>query len=346
MSGEAADPLLRVENLSTMVDTPEGAWRILDDVSVTIGRREIVGLAGESGSGKSMLGRSILRLPGPMAQITSGRILFDGADLMELDPDGVRRVRGAGIALMPQNYSSALNPVLPIVKQFAMVLKAHGQPGDAKAIGLRLLGDLGTPHPEQMINAYPNQFSGGMLQRAVMALALSCRPKLLIADEPTTALDATTRDRVISLLERLRDELDMSVLIITHDLTTLAGFADRIYVMYAGRAVEHAPTDQLFANPAHPYARALLASIPRIHHRGRELVSIPGLPPEFSKLGQACRFAPRCPHAAPLCNERYPEAFAVGGEASTGHWAECWLTGGKISDKVGPGLAASMGNQP
>jgi oligopeptide/dipeptide ABC transporter ATP-binding protein len=234
--------------------------------------------------------------------------------------------------------------VLPIGKQLAMVLKAHGHPHrEARAIGVRLLGELGVPQPEQMIDAYPGQFSGGMLQRAVMALTLSCKPRLLIADEPTTALDATMRDRVLSLMEKLRDELDMSVLIITHDLSTLAGFADRIYIMYAGRAVEHGATRELFGNPAHPYSRALLASIPRIHQRGgHELASIPGQPPEFGKLNDSCHFAPRCPHAAALCHERYPEAFGVAAD----HWAECWLTGGKIPDLVDAQPATSVRSEP
>ncbi len=344
-----ARPVLAVERLSTMVDTPAGSWPILGGVDLTVGPREIVGLVGESGSGKSMLGRSILRLPGAMARISGGRIVFDGADLTAMEPDAVRAVRGAGIALMPQNYTSALNPVLTIGKQLAMVLKAHGRPHrDARNIGIGLLGDLGVPHPEQMIDAYPGQFSGGMLQRAVMAITLSCEPKLLIADEPTTALDATMRDRVLSLLERLRDERGMSVLIITHDLSTLAGFADRIYIMYAGRAVEHGATGQLFGNPAHPYSRALLASIPRIHaNGGHELPSIPGLPPEFATLGGGCHFAPRCLHAAPLCHERYPDHFPVPGEAGAPaglepeveHWAACWMTGGQVPELGVPALA-------
>ena len=318
--------LLEVRNLSTHFYTQDGVVRAVDDVSFTLGYGETLGLVGESGCGKSVTALSISRLiPNPPGKIVQGEILFEGVNLLNLSGDAMRKLRGKDIGFIFQDPVTSLNPTLTIGYQIAESVRQHmGLPSRAaKDRVVELLAKVGIPRPRDRYGDYPHQFSGGMRQRVMIAIALSCDPKLLLADEPTTALDVTIQAQILELIQRLSEEFRTSVLLITHDLGIAAGMCQRINVMYAGRIVETGNVDQLFENPRMPYAWGLLDSLPRLDDiRGGRLRTIEGLPPLLINVPDACRFNPRCNYARDICREKEPELTVRG----PGHEARCWGT--------------------
>lgn len=294
----------------------------VDGVSFTVGRGETVGLVGESGSGKSVTAMSIIRLVMPPGRIAAGRIVFDGRNLLELNEEEMRRVRGRRIGFVFQEPMAALNPVYTIGFQIRETLMVHGlaRGAAAKKRAIELLDAVRIPHPDRRAREYPHQLSGGLRQRAMMALALAAEPSLVIADEPTTALDVTVQAEVLDLLRDLRRQFGLSLLLITHDLGVVAEMADRVAVMYCGRIVEQAPVAQLFSSPAHPYTRGLLASIPGVQ-AGERLAAIPGTVPPLGQLGPGCAFAPRCSARLEVCSAAPPDAVNVDPE----HGVRCYL---------------------
>ncbi len=293
-----------------------------DHLSLDILPGETLGIVGESGSGKSVLCRAILRLlPSPPAFVRATSVMFDGRDLMRLDDAEMRRVRGQDIAMIFQNPMSSLNPVWPIGDQVAEPLRLHKgmARGEARAATIALLRRVGIPSPEKRIDDYPYQWSGGMMQRAVIAMALAGAPRLMLADEPTTALDVTIQDQILALLLELQRESAMALVLVSHDMGVIAETCDRIVVMYAGRIVELASTPQIFEAPAHPYTLGLLRSIPRLDARKPRLSSIPGQPPDLAQLGIGCAFADRCSLATPECRAARVELRSVG----PGHASAC-----------------------
>jgi oligopeptide transport system ATP-binding protein len=318
-----AENLLEVRNLSTHFFTPEGVVHAVDEVSFELGYGETLGLVGESGCGKSVTALSLTRLvPDPPGKIVAGEILFEGVDLLKLDKDEMRRLRGKDIGFIFQDPLSSLNPTLTIGYQISESIRQHmGLPTKAaKDRVVELLSKVGIPRPRDRLNDYPFQFSGGMRQRAMIAIALACDPKLLLADEPTTALDVTIQAQILELIRKLSEEFKTAVLMITHDLGIAAGMCDRINVMYAGRIVETGAVDEMFDNPRMPYTWGLLDSLPRLDdQRGGKLRTIEGLPPMLIRLPDACRFNPRCPYTRDICLNKEPE-LTLRGES---HWARC-----------------------
>jgi oligopeptide/dipeptide ABC transporter ATP-binding protein len=305
--------LLDVRHLTTVFDVAGRALPAVDDVSFEVRKGETLGLVGESGSGKTMTALSILRLVQPPGRIAGGRILFEGRDLMTLAEREMRRVRGAGIALIFQEPMTALNPVFTVGDQIAEAMIVHGLEtrAGARRRAVELLGAVRVADPERAAHRYPHQLSGGMQQRVLIAMALSCHPSLVIADEPTTALDVTIQAQILDLLREMRQAFDLAMLLVSHDLGIIAGTADRIAVMYAGRIVEQGPVRSVFASPAHPYTKALLLSIPRADG-GRRLAAIDGAVPAISELPPGCAFAPRCPDAVPACRVERPVETGAG----------------------------------
>jgi oligopeptide transport system ATP-binding protein len=324
-------PLLEVKNLKTWFYTPDGIVKAVNGVSYTLDEGEALGLVGESGCGKSVSALSLMRLiPTPPGRIVEGEVLFDGRDLLKLDDEGIRRIRGNDIAMIFQDPMTSLNPVLTIGRQIGEALELHkGMDRSAsRKRTIELLELVGIPAARNRVDDYPHQFSGGMRQRVMIAMALSCDPKLLIADEPTTALDVTIQAQILELIKRLRQELNMAVILITHDLGVVAGVTDRINVMYAGYIVESAPAEELFANPRMPYTLGLLRSVPRIDEpRKEKLIPIEGLPPDLVDAPQGCPFVPRCAYKVDRCVEENPSLEPVNRE----HTIACWVdvTGGK-----------------
>ena len=300
-------PLLSVEKLTTVFDLPSGPAPAVIDVSFSVAPGETLCLVGESGSGKSVTALSIMRLVQRPGRISAGRIVFKGRDLLPLDDRAMRAVRGAEIGLVFQEPMTALNPVFTIGNQIEETLMVHGiaRGRQAQARAVELLEAVSVPEPERRIRDYPHQLSGGLRQRALIALALACNPTLLIADEPTTALDVTIQAQILDLLRDLKSRLNLSLLLITHDLGVVAEMADRVAVMYAGRIVEQAPVARLFRDPRHPYTRGLLASIPG-GARGSKLQAIQGTVPPLGKLPPGCSFAPRCPSRFEPCDRAVP----------------------------------------
>ena len=321
-------PLLAVRRLVTAFDTEDGSVRAADDVSFSLARGGTLGIVGESGCGKSVTALSILRLlPKPMGRIVSGEVLFDGVDLVRLTPEEMSRIRGKRISMIFQEPMTALNPVHKIGRQIAEVFHLHfpemPEPAVAEA-SVAMLRKVGIPEPEQRMGEYAHQISGGMRQRVMIAMALACRPDILIADEPTTALDVTIQAQILTLIRGLQAETGMSVIIITHDLGVIAETCDAVAVMYAGRIAETAPVKELFTNPRHPYTRGLLSSIPRLDFpRKTPLNIIRGVVPALHELPEGCRFQNRCPHAKPLCRTQPPMA-AEGDD----HFAACHFSRG------------------
>jgi peptide/nickel transport system ATP-binding protein len=314
-------PLLDVRHLTTVVDVDGRSLRPVDDVSLEVRPGETVGLVGESGSGKSMTAWSILRLVQRPGRIVGGEVLFGGIDLLQVPERDMRRLRGSKLALVPQEPSSALNPVFTVGDQLAETMIVHGATRtDARARAIALLRAVKVPEPDRRARDYPHQLSGGLQQRVLIAMALACRPSLIVADEPTTALDATVQAQVLELLRDMRAEYGLSLLLITHDLGVLAGMADRVAVMYAGRVVEQAPVGTIFRSPAHPYTRALLASLPRAGGRGR-LEAIEGAVPRLDALPPGCAFAPRCAERLPACHGAPPGGTELGPD----HETRCYL---------------------
>ena len=318
-------PVLDVRDLRTHFFTAGGVVRAVDGVSLGLLPGEIVGLVGESGSGKSMTGFSILGLVDPPGKVVGGQVLFKGQDLLTMDAEPLRRLRGDRIAMIFQDPMMTLNPVLRIDTQMIETLQAHQRIGRAAARdrARQALAEVGIPSPEERLAAYPHQFSGGMRQRVAIAIALLNRPDLIIADEPTTALDVTIQGQILALVQKLCRERRTSLIWITHDLSVVAGLADRIAVMYAGRIVETGPVDAVLARPLHPYTEGLLGAIPALHARGEALRSIPGNAPSLANLPAGCAFAPRCPHAFAACTASPPDIDV--GEAGPGRRVRCWL---------------------
>lgn len=317
-------PLLEVSNLQTHITTREGIARAVDDVSFHINAGETLGLVGESGCGKSMTSLSLLRLvPEPPAKIVGGRILLEGRDLLELSRDDMRRVRGNDISMIFQEPMTSLNPIFTVGAQICEVLALHRKmsPKEARAQAIELLRTVGIALPERRVDDYPHQLSGGMRQRAMIAMALACRPKVLIADEPTTALDVTVQAQILDLIARLQQEIGMAVLLITHDLGVIVESARRVCIMYAGRIVEAGPVREIFSNPVHPYTKGLLRAIPRSGRAAKErLIEIPGTVPQLTRLPGGCRFCPRYDACASVCREETPPQVFVGPD----HWVTCW----------------------
>ena len=316
------DPLLRVDRLTTVFDTARGALPAVDAVSFEIRAGETLGLVGESGSGKSVTALSIMRLVQPPGRIASGRVIFKGRDLLTLGEREMQRVRGAEISLIFQEPMTALNPVFRIGDQIAETLVVHGRATkrDARAKAIDLLRSVRIPHPESRVADYPHQLSGGMRQRVMIAIALSCQPSLVIADEPTTALDVTIQAEILDLLREMKSALGLSLLLITHDFGVVAETADRVAVMYAGRIVETGPVRAIFRSPAHPYTRGLLASMPG-GRPGERLRAIEGSVPLIGELPPGCAFTPRCPNRFEPCPTAPPPDYPAG----IGHEAKCYL---------------------
>ncbi len=303
-------PLLEIENLRTYIRQRQGEVRAVDGVSLTIDEGETLGLVGESGCGKTMTGMSIMRLLPPGGYIAGGSIRLRGKDLATIGESEMRHVRGNEVAVIFQDPMTSLNPTMQVGQQIAESVRIHRNASKVEAMkrAEEVLGLVGMPRPRERLKDYPHQLSGGLRQRVMIAIALACDPKLLIADEPTTALDVTIQLQILELLYDLKQRLRMSVLLITHDMGVIAGRADRVMVMYAGKIAESAETGELFDNARHPYTEALLSSVPRMDQReDLPLYSIPGLPPDLSHPPTWCRFQPRCRYATDRCHEEEPE---------------------------------------
>ena len=321
----ADEPLLVVRDLHVSFRTEDGIVRAVDGVSFNVAAGEILGIVGESGSGKSVTVMSIMRLIQDPNAIFAGEVLYKGRDLLKIDQRQMRDVRGSEIAMIFQDPMTSLNPVYRVGWQIAEQVRAHEQMSKsaARARAVELLDAVGIPEPAVRVDDYPHQFSGGMRQRAMIAMALSCNPDLLIADEPTTALDVTIQAQILALIRNLRRDFGSAVVLITHDMGVVADVADRVCVMYAGKVVEDGPKNELFANAQHPYTWGLLGSIPRIDRpRPHRLTTIPGLPPSLLSLPPGCSFAPRCPHAFAPCWEEPPPLEA---RTAPGHQDRCYL---------------------
>lgn len=317
------EPVLEVKELRTQFDTQDGVVHAVNGVSFTLNKGEFLGVVGESGSGKSVTMMSLLRLiPMPPGEIVSGTAMFAGEDLLTLGDDAIRKVRGGKIGFIFQDPMTSLNPVLTVGFQIQESLKIHQGMDDKKsrARAQELLEMVGIPAAADRLDNYPFELSGGMRQRAMIAVALACNPEILIADEPTTALDVTIQAQIIEIIRDLRDELDSAVIWITHDLGVVAGLADRVLVMYGGQIVEEALVNELYANPQHPYTRGLLGSLPRLDQKGQELTNIKGSPPNLYSAPMSCPFAPRCPYAFDRCWNENPPLIDVGDS----HRAACW----------------------
>ncbi|HEX3499008.1 MAG TPA: ABC transporter ATP-binding protein [Stellaceae bacterium] len=324
---EASDAVLAVEGLRTVFFTRQGVVKAVDDVSFALRRGETLAIVGESGCGKSMTALSLMRLiPEPPGRIVGGSVTLNGRDLLRLDTAAMRDVRGNEISMIFQEPMTSLNPVLTIGEQIGEALRLHQGLSRAAALAraVEMLDLVKIPEAAQRAREYPHQLSGGMRQRAMIAMALACKPSVLIADEPTTALDVTIQAQILALILELQQAMGTAVILITHDLGVVAETAQRVIVMYAGRKVEEASVEALFAAPLHPYTRGLLASIPRLDVSGGEtverLVEIPGMVPSLMKLPPGCAFAPRCARADERCRTIYPPYE----EKRPRHWAACW----------------------
>ena len=317
-----AAPVLAINALTVSFPGPVGRMRVIEDVSLSITRGEIVGLVGESGSGKSVTALAAMRLLGPAARVDAGTVRLGERDLYQLSRADLLRARGAEIAMIFQEPMTSLNPLFRAGFQIGETLQAHLglSRGQAHERAVELMRAVGISAPEQRVDDYPHQLSGGMRQRVMIAMAMACSPKLLIADEPTTALDVTIQAQILNLVRRLRDDTGMGVLLITHDLGVVAGMANRVVVMYAGLVMEEAPVRTLFAAPLHPYTRLLLKSIPRIGVKAARLHQIAGTTPPPSRFPAGCRFHPRCPDAMERCRSELPPLETL----ADGRRVRCW----------------------
>jgi oligopeptide transport system ATP-binding protein len=316
--------LLQVRELETRFFTQEGVVKAVSGIGYDLKEGETLGIVGESGCGKSVSVLSMMRLiPSPPGKITGGEVLFEDRDLLKMDAEEIRHVRGNRIAMIFQDPMTSLNPVLTIGRQVGEALEVHMgmDRAQSRRRSIELLEMVGIPLADQRINDYPHQFSGGMRQRVMIAMALSCNPQILIADEPTTALDVTIQAQIVELVKRLRDEIGMAVIWITHDLGVVAGLVDRVNVMYAGYIVETGPVHDIYAHPRHPYTIGLLGSLPRLDESVHQLLrSIEGLPPDLVAPPPGCPFAPRCGYAVEQCLQENPALEGVGRD----HQAACW----------------------
>ncbi len=317
--------LLEVKNLRTHFHTEDGVARSVDGVSFSVDRGETLGLVGESGCGKSVTALSVMGLvPNPPGRIEGGEILFDGQNLLDFKEEDMRKVRGNDISMIFQEPMTSLNPVFTVGQQIdeAVVLHQKVSKSEAKNRAIEMLRLVGIPAPEQRYGEYPHQLSGGMRQRVMIAMALSCNPKLLIADEPTTALDVTVQAQILELMTKLQDELGMGMVMITHDLGVIAEICDRVAIMYAGKIVEYADVDSIYYNPKHPYTIGLLNSIPRLGEEVERLATIEGTVPPPTNWPKGCHFCTRCPFADDLCWNDEPQLV----EIETNHQVACWHT--------------------
>jgi oligopeptide transport system ATP-binding protein len=320
-----ADPVLQVRDLKTYFKTDEGVVKAVDGVSFDLHKGETLGIVGESGSGKSVTNLSIMKLiPSPPGRIVGGQVFFEDGDLLTKSAAGLRRVRGNRISMIFQDPMTSLNPFLKVSTQLVETIQLHQglerKPARMKAI--EALSMVGIPAPEKRIDNYPHQFSGGMRQRVMIAMALSCNPRVLIADEPTTALDVTIQAQILEIIRELANELGTAVILITHDLGVVAGMCDNVCVMYAGRIVEKAPTKDLFADPKHPYSKGLIKSVPRLDRdHEQRLFSIEGQPPSVVDLPDCCPFYPRCEFVMDICRRKYPHPEVL----EDGRTVACWL---------------------
>ena len=320
----SADAFLKIEDLRTSFKTARGIVRAVDGVSLELSRGEALGIVGESGSGKTVLARSIMGLLPPKATRRTGDIWFNGQKVSELGSNEMRDLWGRQIAMVFQDPMTALNPVMKISRQLTehMIHHLGLEPNNAREVALRLLHDVGIPEPERRFDDYPHQMSGGMRQRIMIAIALACGPSLLLADEPTTALDVTVQAQILNLLAEQRAERNMSLVLVTHDLGVVATNTDRVAVMYGGRVMETAPTKDLFLNMRHPYTKALFESIPNIKNPSHtKLTVIPGRPPDLVSPPPGCKFAPRCPRANDRCLKEEPPLLSDG---QPDHQFACW----------------------
>jgi peptide/nickel transport system ATP-binding protein len=319
--------LLEIKGLKTHFFTEEGVVRAVDGIDLRIDKGETLGVVGESGCGKTVTALSVMKLIAmPPGRIVEGQMLYEGRDLVPLPPAQMRKIRGKEISMIFQEPMTSLNPVFTIGEQIAEAIRLHEGLGRKAAMDktVEMLKIVHIPNAERRVKEYPHQLSGGMRQRVMIAMALSCNPKLLIADEPTTALDVTIQAQILELLNELKAKLGMAVMLITHDMGVIAETAQRVMVMYAGKVVEEAPVKDLFKEPLHPYTQGLLRSIPRIDTAAIEkkrLQAIPGVVPSLLNLPRGCTFEPRCPHAKPVCTDQDP----VLKEVKPGHRVSCWL---------------------
>ncbi|HCW51850.1 MAG TPA: peptide ABC transporter ATP-binding protein [Clostridiales bacterium] len=317
-------PLLRVVDLRVEFRTTRGRVRAVDGVSFSLDRGEALAIVGESGSGKSVTALSVMRLlPEPPARVTGGRVLLRGRDILDLPEEDMARVRGREMAMVFQEPAGALNPVMTVGRQVMEAVTAHravtGR--EARHLALLALAEAGVPSPAARFGHFPHQLSGGMKQRVMIAMALACNPKLLIADEPTTALDVTVQAQIMELMKELKDKFDTSIMLITHDLGVVAGMASRVLVMYAGKIIEEGTVRDIYYNPQHPYTWSLLRSVPRLDAASKKrLLPIHGQPPDLLDPPKGCRFNPRCDYALKICLQEEPEYTYVNG----GHKVACW----------------------
>lgn len=321
------ETILEVKGLKTQFFTEAGVVRAVDGIDFHVNRGEVLGVVGESGCGKSVTSLSIMRLVGQPGKIVEGQIFFDDEDLLKVSESKMVKIRGNRISMIFQQPQSCLNPVFKIGDQLSEVLFIHQdlgkEAGQKRAV--QLLSMVGIPEPESRVNAYPHEMSGGMAQRVMIAMALACVPELLIADEPTTALDVTIQAQILDLMRNLRSKMETAIILITHDLGVVAEMCDRVVVMYAGRVVEEAPVIELFESPKHPYTAALIGSTPVLGQAEKELVTIPGSVPNLIDLPQGCKFAPRClarvERELTICTEEEPELMTV----APNRKVRCWL---------------------
>jgi len=318
-------PLLEVQNLTTRFHTLDGIVHAVNGISYVLEEGEALGIVGESGCGKSVSVLSIMGLiPEPPGKIAAGQVLYRGQDLLKLDEVQMQHIRGHEVAMVFQDPMTSLNPVLTVGRQISETLTVHLGMSEEHAClrAVELLGMVGIPQPDDRYGDYPHQFSGGMRQRAMIAMALACAPSILIADEPTTALDVTIQAQIIDLVKTLRERLGMAVIWITHDLGVVAGLAEKMIVMYAGFIVERGNVDDIYGNPRHPYTLALLKSLPRVDRSSQEkLATIPGLPPDLLGLPPGCPFAPRCAYEVERCRQENPQLAQIGRD----HEIACWV---------------------
>ena len=325
--------ILEVKGLKTYFFTDNGTIKAVDDLSFALKEGSTLGIVGESGSGKSVTSLSIMGLfRGTTGRIVEGEILFDGKDLTKLSEEERRKIRGKDISMIFQEPMTSLNPVLKIGEQVAEAIRLHQgvSRAEAREQTIRILKETGLPRVESMVNEYPFQLSGGQRQRVMIAMALSCHPKILIADEPTTALDVTIQAQILDLIMRLKEKIGMSIIFITHSLGVVAEICDEVIVMYCSRAMETGSTEDIFKNPKHPYTKGLMASIPKLGEHLDMLYTIPGNVPNPRHMPAGCKFQPRCQEAIPICSEQEPPFFDYG----NGHTSRCWLCSRKYGGEL------------
>jgi oligopeptide transport system ATP-binding protein len=334
--------ILSVRDLKTYFQTEDGVVKAVDGITFELEKGETLGIVGESGSGKSVTNLSIMRLiPEPPGKIVGGDVIFSGIDVRGLSIDEVRKIRGKRIAMIFQDPMTSLNPFLKISTQLMEVTRLHlgHTKQQAREHAIKMLKTVGIPDAENRVDSYPHEFSGGMRQRVMIAMAISCDPELLIADEPTTALDVTIQAQILELIKDLKSRMGTSVILITHDLGVVAGMTEKIIVMYAGKVFEQSPTRELFATPANPYTKGLLKSVPDpAHEQGKELYQIPGLPPDVAHLPPGCPFAPRCERAQDICREQFPPFV----EVAANHRSLCHFAKEVYAESIAENVAASQ----